>query len=76
MDTFTELSDFELDAATIRRLPRDFCQKHQVVLLGTWPTEPQAYLTLGMVDPTQAQARALVGRQLKRGVRAVRLNAY
>lgn len=76
MDTFAELSDFELDPSSIRRLARDFCVHHQIVVLGGIPEDPRKPVTLGMLHPEHAQARVMVGRRLQRPVKAVRLNAY
>lgn len=76
MDSFAELADFELDPSAIRRLARDFCVHHQVVLLGGIPEDPRRPVTLGMLHPDQTKARMLVGRRLQRPVKPVRLNAY
>ena len=76
MDSFAELADFELDPSAIRRLGREFCVHHQVVLLGGISDDPLVPVTLGMLHPEVAQARVIVGRRLQRPVKGVRLNAY
>ncbi|MEC8422695.1 MAG: GspE/PulE family protein, partial [Myxococcota bacterium] len=76
MDDFAELADFNLDPASIRRLDREFCLHHQVVVLGAITNDSRAPVTLGMLHPERAQVRASVGRRLRRTVQAVRLNAY
>jgi general secretion pathway protein E len=76
MDTFAELADFELDPSAIRRLARDFCVHHQIVVLGGISEDPRTPVTLGMLHPEHAQARVMVGRRLQRPVKGVRLNAY
>jgi hypothetical protein len=65
-----------LDPDAIRRLARGVCVHHQVVVLGSISDDPREPVVLGMLEPSAAQARVLVGRRLQRAVQSVRLNAY
>ena len=76
MDAFAELSQYDIDPAAIRRLARDFCVHHQVVILGSVPEDADGVVHLGMLHPENVHLRTMVGRRLQRPVKAVRLNDY
>ncbi len=76
IDTFTELSQFELDETSIRLLPLAFCRTHKVVVLGNVEQESSEPITLGMVEPENRSLLHHLARMLQRPVRAVRLNQY
>ncbi|HVS14153.1 MAG TPA: GspE/PulE family protein [Thermoanaerobaculia bacterium] len=77
LDEFVELAHFELHAESIRRLSRDFCERHRLVVLGRIPEaaggEP---VVVGMLRPGDAAATEVVASALGRPVRAVRLHQH
>jgi general secretion pathway protein E len=76
-EDFSELSQYTLDRHSIRLLPEPFCRRHHVVVLGKVdPAAPNATLTIGMVDPSNATVLTRIGDLLERPLRAVRLNRY
>jgi type II secretory ATPase GspE/PulE/Tfp pilus assembly ATPase PilB-like protein len=77
LEDFVELAHFELDPESIRRLSREFCQRHFVVVLGRIPAartdEP---VPIGMLRPTDTTVLDNVGAALHAPVRAVRLHLH
>ena len=48
-ESFTELSHFELDLASVRLLGNRYCLKRYVVVLGKALEDPQAPIQIGML---------------------------
>lgn len=70
---FTELRQFSLDPAVVRRLPRKVCEQLKVVVLEDEPRKP---IKLGMLYPDNGSARLQAAQILNRLVEPVRLNKY
>jgi type II secretory ATPase GspE/PulE/Tfp pilus assembly ATPase PilB-like protein len=74
---FSELAQYDLDRASIRRLPEPFCRRNHVVVLdkldGAAADEP---VTVGMLTPENKATRLQLADFLQRPVRPVRLNRY
>ena len=51
---FTELSHFDLDRGSIRKLALSFCQKNGVVVLDKFSSDPDEPVSVGMVRPDDA----------------------
>lgn len=73
---FAELGQFAVDAAAVRLLPETLCRRQRVVVLDALPDDPRAAVPVGMLDPEDAALVGLLGRELHRHIRPVRLNAY
>ncbi len=73
---FRDLTQFNLDPASIRRLPQEFCRRNQIVVLGRVDPEGDEPVTLGMVQPDDARLLDEVRRRLGRDIEPVRLNGF
>jgi type II secretory ATPase GspE/PulE/Tfp pilus assembly ATPase PilB-like protein len=76
IENFTELAQFTLDPVSIRMLPRAFCQRHWVVVLGkvvSGATEP---ITIGMLNPEDRGLLKDLSLRWSRTIRPVALNLY
>ncbi len=73
---FTELSQFETDPRSVRMLDRDYCLKHDVVILGVVDRESRDPIAVGMLDPSRRPLVHAVSKILGRPVQAVRLNSW
>jgi general secretion pathway protein E len=76
LDEFVELAHFELHAESIRRLSREFCERHRLVVLGRIPAAADQPVTLGMLRPADAAVTSVVASALGRPVRPVRLHQH
>jgi general secretion pathway protein E len=75
-EPFAELGDFEIDPATVRLLPRGYCRRQGIVVLGRAGADDGAPVTLGMLHPDDSRLVQEITQRLGREVRPVRLNAY
>jgi type II secretory ATPase GspE/PulE/Tfp pilus assembly ATPase PilB-like protein len=75
-DGFAELSQFTLDPASVRLLPRPWCLQHDVVVLGVVDPKSTEAITVAMLDPSEPGLIDTVTRTLRRPIRPVRLNRY
>lgn len=75
-DRFHELSDFEIDPAAVRLLPRAFCRRNSLVILGRLPADARAPVTLGVVAPDNLPVLDEVVALLGRPVTVVRFNRF
>jgi len=73
---FSELAQFEIDARSVQLLERDFCARHEVVVLGRVDPKGREPVTVGMLSPGRRSLVAQVEAALRRPVRAVRLNSW
>jgi type II secretory ATPase GspE/PulE/Tfp pilus assembly ATPase PilB-like protein len=73
---FAELSQFTVDPASVRLLPRPWCLQHDVVVLGVVDPRSTEPVTVAALDPHQPGLLDTVSATLKRRVNAVRLNRY
>ena len=73
---FGQLSQFNIDSGSVRKLSRAFCERHHVVLLGTFEPDHDEPVTVGMLDPTNTSLRLQIADLLQHPVTAVRLNQY
>jgi general secretion pathway protein E len=73
---FSELAQYEIDPRSVRLLERDFCERHDVVVLGRVDPKGQEPVTVGMLSPGRRSLLAQVEAALRRPVRAVRLNSW
>ena len=73
---FSELAQFEIDARSVRLLERDFCTRHEVVVLGKVDPAGREPVTVGMLNPGRRSLVVQVESALRRSVRAVRLNSW
>ncbi len=76
MEPFVELEHFDIDAASVRLLPEEFCKQYHVVLLGAVDPDADEPVTVGMRDPGDEHLVSYVHACLQRSVKAVRLNVY
>ncbi|HVS62653.1 MAG TPA: GspE/PulE family protein [Thermoanaerobaculia bacterium] len=77
LEEFVELAHFELDPESIRRLSREFCQRHAVVVLGCLSDEPgDEPVPIGMLRPFDTAVLDNVSGALHRPVRPVRLHLH
>lgn len=73
--SFTELSQFDLDAETIKKLPMKFClQNHVAVLDDSGDTNQPA--TVGMLHPDNSELVNKVSEKLESPVKPVQLNSF
>ena len=75
-EQFTELSQFEVDAASVRLLPLRFCREKKVVILEKVAPGETTPVLLGILNPQDPYAAQEAEYRLHRPVRLVRLNAY
>lgn len=73
---FAELSHFTVDPASVRLLPRTFCRRHALVVLGAVAPRGSEPVLLGAVYPEQTEPLREAGQLLGRAVEVVRLNLY
>lgn len=74
---FVELSHFELDEATVRRLPLSFAARNRCVVLGKVDTGSFEPVQLGMVDPAGDGAVVeLLSNRWGRPIEPVLLNQF
>ncbi len=74
---FSELSQFPLDRHSMRLLPESLCRRLLVVVLGKVdPAQPNAPVTIGMVQPDDEHILLRIGDLLERPIQPVRLNRY
>ena len=73
---FAELSDFTVDPSSVRLLPRAFCRRHALVVLGAVPTRTSEPATIGAVYPEEQGPLREAGQLLGRAIEVVRLNLY
>lgn len=73
---FAELSQFEIHPPTVRLLPRAFCRRWALCVLGRVEPGNTATAVIGAVYPENDAAFHEVARQLGRPVEVVRLNLY
>jgi len=76
MESFSELSQFELDPASIQLLSKSFCERERCVVLGRVDPTSKTAVTVGLLDPRNAQVVATIEKRLGRDVKAVGLNGY
>jgi type II secretory ATPase GspE/PulE/Tfp pilus assembly ATPase PilB-like protein len=76
MEDFAELSDFEIKPRAVRMLPRRFCERHQVVVLGDMPKAPDKPVTVGMRDPDDSSVRLQIADILQRRIDVKKLNDF
>ena len=76
IEPFVELSQFEIDEGSVRRLGYKFCADRGVVVLGAIGDDRSARVTVGMLEPEDRGLVRQVAAKLRRKVRPVRLNAY
>jgi type II secretory ATPase GspE/PulE/Tfp pilus assembly ATPase PilB-like protein len=75
-EKFSELEQFELNPSSMRLLPRPFCERQAVVILGKVESDMDKAVTLGMLNPKDEAVRLQIADMLERPVEAVRLNRY
>lgn len=73
---FSELGQYSSDPSTADLLAVDYCLKNQVVVLGSLPGDRAATLTVGMVEPGNADLLAELREKLGREIEPVQLNAF
>lgn len=73
---FAELSQFTLDPASIRLLPRAWARRNALVVLGRVDPDDTAPALIGALHPEQDAALEEAARLLGRPVEVVRLNLY
>ena len=73
---FAELGQFALDPSTVRRLPRPFCEEHEVVALSAAGGGPNDPVTVALADPGDRLLLRRVADLLERPLRPVRLNRF
>ena len=75
-DEFSELTDYDIHPRAVRMLPRAFCDRHDVVILGEMPTDPEIPVTVGMRDPDNSTLRLQIADTLQRRIDCKQLNEY
>lgn len=73
---FSELSDYQIDPDTVRLLPRNFCEQHEVIVLEADMDDESAHVVVGMVEPQDTSTRLRIADFLTRGIDVKRLNSY
>ncbi len=73
---FAELGDHIIDQASVRLLPRAFCERNRLVVLGKVSATSGEPITIGMVDPGRSDAVDFVRARFNREIVVVRLNDY
>lgn len=73
---FAELSQFEVHPPSVRLLPRAFCRRAALVVLGRVEPGDTQPAVIGAVELHQDAAFQEVARQLGRAVEVVQLNLY
>ena len=73
---FSELSQFEIDGPSVRRLKYEYCVRNEVVVLGRIDPNGKEPVAVGMLNPAHASLVAEVETFLCQPVRPVRLNAW
>jgi type II secretory ATPase GspE/PulE/Tfp pilus assembly ATPase PilB-like protein len=73
---FAELSHYELHPPSIRLLPRAFCRRHGLVVLGRVDCKDDGPVSVGAIHPEEAVALDTAARMLGRPIELVRLNRY
>ncbi len=76
LEPFVELSQFEIDERSVRRLAYSFCEENDVVVLGVVEADAETPVTVGMLRPDDKALVHRVSALLRRQVEPVRLNAY
>ena len=74
--TFSELSQFQLDRGSIRTLSLRFCQKNGVVVLDRVSPDPQEPVVVGMLRADDATLIQHLQSHLERTVKPVALNLF
>ena len=74
-EEFTELSQFEVDIPSVKRLSEAFCRRHEVAILGK-VGEDSSPIQVATLDPTNRSVITLVSRRLGRTATPVRLNRF
>ena len=75
-DKFTELAQFELDPDSVRMLPKPFCLRHDVVVLGEFDREEDQSVTVGMLDPSDGDLKLQIADLIQHPIDGVQLNQY
>lgn len=75
-EEFVELAHFVIDPRSVRLLKYEYCQEHEVVVLGVVDPRSQDPATVGMLDPARRSLVSELEAALRRPVRPVRLNGY
>lgn len=69
---FSDLTRYQPNGETVRKLSEKFCREHQVVLLGAGKEDP---MPLGMLDVSDDQASFAVQTRINQKIRRIQLNA-
>lgn len=75
LEEFSELSDYPIDPAAVRLLPRAFSEQHEVVVLEA-SDDPNEPVVVAMVRPDDTPTRLRVADFLARAITVKRLNRY
>lgn len=73
---FAELSDFDIDPASVRLLPRLFCRRNGIAILSRVDPNKTEPVVIGAVRPEASDVLAQVSEELRRPLDVVRLNLY
>jgi general secretion pathway protein E len=73
---FSELSQYEIDGRSVRRLKYEYCVCNEVVVLGRIDPSGKEPVVVGMLNPARRSLLAEVEAALGRAVRPVRLNSW
>ncbi len=76
LSSFSELSQFEIDPASVQLLGYGYCDKKHVVVLGRVDPDGHGAVTVGMLHPGDQQLVDSLRGYLRRPVQPVQLNAW